>query len=160
MHQGEGGRGGEFVPAISLNARMKRNSQGLQNEVEGRGGGGCQSFRECAVQSTCMVQFFLWHEVSAIKAHKWETHAQQAYITLNSSNLAGTIYKCFGAAAVSLVGMSVLRTSPPLDGSPRVVVVTIKLYEANPSGVVEPRDSRTDAVFGAHPTEVCFVMLD
>ena len=70
--------------------------------------------------------------------------------------------KTFGPnhAAVSPLGMSVLRISPILDGSPRVVVVTIKLYKANPCRVVEPCDSHTDSVFGADNRGVFRVMLD
>jgi len=113
--------------------------------------------RECAVRKICLTQFFLHCAVSADKARKLETHAQQSCIAMCSRDPNDTICQCYCAASLSALNMSVLNIGAIFVGSPRI---TINLYEAHPSRAVEPCDSRTDAVFGEHPTEVCFAMLD
>jgi len=111
--------------------------------------------REVAVQKICTVQFFMRHPVSTDKAHQLESYAQQYCIRMASDDSEGTICQFYSAAAVSGRGMSVLNVEGIIGESPRVVVVTITLYEADPLRLVEPWDARNDSVFGPNPTAVC-----
>ena len=65
----------------------------------------------------------------------------------------------FYSAAASALGLSVLSVGDILQGTPRVLVVTITLFTADRENTAAPSQARTDRVFGPTPTHVCFVVL-
>ena len=47
-----------------------------------------------------------------------------------------------------------------IHGAPRVLVVTLTMFTADPKGTAEPSKTRTDSVFGLNPTAVCCVVCN
>jgi len=118
--------------------------------------------QECGLREVCHVTFTNLRSFSASHAHQLETHAQRTMINLTSRERDGAINQFYCAGAVSAMGMSKLSLRHLVDGIPRVLVITITMWTKNmtkKNDKVElpaPRalKSRTDAVFGIHPTTV------
>jgi len=77
---------------------------------------------------------------------------------LTSRDAEAAIYQFYGAAAVR--GMSVLRGSLIMSGSPRVLVITLTMWTKDPTRDFEDSvfASRSDDVFGLIPIAVWILL--
>jgi len=115
---------------------------------------------ECALSQVCQIRFHQFDSVSATEAHLLETHAQRYCIELASDDPCGLLCRLYGAASVSPLGLSVLHNGVMLQGTPRMLVVTLTMFTADLAGTAKPSEARTDSVFGPTPTAVCLVVCN
>jgi len=116
--------------------------------------------QECALSQVCQIRLAQFDSVSVAAVHQLETFAQRFCIEMASDDPYGYLCQLFCTASVSPLGLLALNVGNLLDGSPRVLVMTLTMFTGDPKGKAEPSKARTDSVFGPTPTAVCFIVCN
>jgi len=112
---------------------------------------------ECAVMPLARIQLTNKVSVSALHAHKLETHAQRTLMQKTSFDPDSNVIQLYNASALPVDGWSVLKPSLILADGDRVLMTTMTVYKGNPGVVAQPSQARNDSVFGPESFKVSWL---